>query len=427
MRRQAADTREWRVAGGVGAVALGTFSARGIGFVTSFVAAAAIGASEFGQYALLLAVTTVIASAGGMGLATPLTRSVAAAQTQRDAAAVATGAIHAAARALTLLGVLVLLLCWPAWGLLHPPGAEGELAVVAVAVWVLGTGCNPLFVGTLVGRQRFAASAKLTAIRSVGVALGTVVGCSLAPSAAATAMGSALGELAIAGGAYVIGIRQGWLTKRGRTDLRASRQVMRVGLAAGAAGLAIQISMWVGQVLVSRSVDGLVATGLFLLATRLTLAVTFIPNALATVILPRLTSEQSSQRDPRELSRPYLVATLALACAAAALVGALSVVLAPRLHEEYAAYSSTLVLMAVLAVLIALNNFYGSVVVARGRTTLWVASDFALAAVLLTVALVFVPAYGAAGLAAANLVAFAVSIGVLIQGLRVRRTMARSL
>lgn len=404
---------------GVGSVALGSLGARAAGLVSSLAAASLLGATDFGRYALLLAATTVIASLGGMGFAAPLTRSVAKASGSADPGTVPTGAVHVAAVTLSTLGVATVLLCWPGSGLVELPGGGDRLSVLSVGIWVVGMGCNPLFVAVLVALQEYRGSALLTSARGVLVAVAVTLACLTVPTAEAAAAATASAEVVSAGLAYIWLRRRSVLVPSSRRSWAAGARLLKVGFAAGAVGLAIQTSMWIGQVLLSRTPDGLAAAGLFLLATRLMLAVTFVPNALATVVLPRLTRMGvSSREDPRAVSFSYVALTAGIATVAALAVTTASIWFVPRLDEDYAGNAQALALMGVLAVLISLNNVYGSVVIARGFMGVWIGSDVMLAVALVVSAAALVGGLGVAGLALAHVVAYALSIGVLVIGSR---------
>lgn len=408
-----------QLSNGVGSVALGSLGARVAGLVSSLVGASCLGADQFGNYALLLSVTTVLATLGGMGLAAPLTRAVAREPSADGSLAVGAGTVVAAAVVLSALGLGTLLICWPGAGVASLPGATEGIAVVAVAIWAVGMGCNPLIVAVLVGLQRYRASAVLTVLRGTTVATAVVAASLLHPTAAAAAMGSAAAELVAAGAAF-------WWMQAGRASRSprsaASRagvlKVLRVGLFAGVVGLGIQASMWVGQVLLSRTPDGVAQVGLFLLASRLVLAVTFIPNALATVVLPRLSGATSGSMPLQKsgTAGAYLLVTLAVTSVAASGVTLLSLIVLPRVDASYAGNVLFFVLMGALAVLMSVNNVSGSVVVARGNLRAWIWSDVALASALLLSALLVVSGMQVTGLAFAHVVAYAASLVVLAGG-----------
>lgn len=415
-------TRARGLSSGVGSVALGSFGARAAGLVSSLAAASLLGATDFGRYALLLAATTVLASLGGIGFAAPVTRSVAKASGSPEPGTVPTGALLVASATLTTLGLATVLVCWPGSGLVTLPGGGDWLSVLAVGVWVVGMGCNPLFVAVLVGLQEYRRSAILTSARGLLVAVAVTLACLSVPTAEAAAAATAMAEVLSAGLAFVWLRRRSVLVHSSRRAWAAGARLLKVGFAAGAVGLAIQASMWVGQVLLSRTPDGLAAAGLFLLATRLMLAVTFVPNALATVVLPRISRMGAASReDPRAVSASYIALTAGIATVAAVVVTTASIWFAPRLDEDYGGNALALALMGALAVLISLNNVYGSVVVARGFMAVWIGSDVALAVALVGFAAVLVGALGVAGLALAHVVAYALSIGVLVMGSRLSR------
>lgn len=404
---------EGSLARAIASLAVGNLVARGIGLAGSFVVAALLVPEDFGRFALLASSAAVLGVLGSLGFAPLTTRAIAAADGEDASREAASRALAVAASILTVVGLIVLVAAhWRPWGL-SVPGARGWVGVVAVVLWAFGLGLNPILAAVATGRKGFGMVAMVAMTRAVAVALGTCLGCAVWESGDATAMGAAFGEV---GSTLIFGtaFRQaGWIGGIPRA-LRVSVMLtfLAGGVASGAAGFMIQISMWAGQIMLSDSEDGLVGSAAFLLASRLLLAVVLIPNAIATAVLPIIAERQQGNRMPGATVSPVRLAAWTSVPGAAAVFG-FGAFLLPVLDASYGQYRGTLLIMCGVGVVVALNNVMGSVAIAQRHVKAWVASDWVLGVVLLAVAVVLVPHAGAPGLAVSYVFAYSTSVFTL--------------
>lgn len=375
-----------------------------------------LGATELGVLALLTLSAGLLASVGACGMGPLLTGSVAASRRNGDvegAGRTTYFALLVCGTALSISGVLVVLVSiqsWFPWGDLT--GSKGANAVL-VAAWSVAVGLNPILVSAVVGFGEFRASSCLVSARALLVGVGSILGAILGRTALGAGLGALCGEavLLVSGICYLTLRRQ--IRARHRGLWREGRHLVRQSVLSGLAGIAIQLGMWVGQVLVSRSADGLVASGLFLLMARLVLMVTLVPNAVGTVALPNLAG--AIGLDGHDAApRRYRRLTLLTAVPVAAAVAVASDLLLPKLDERYGSFGFVIWAMCVAGVVMAVNNVQGNIALAAGAVRRWILSDWVLAASLLLLTVALVPKMGVDGLALSYLAAYTLSVLVLL-------------
>ena len=400
--------------GGTASITISNLLARFFGLIVSFVAAALLQPERLGEFALLTISAAFLGAVGVLGFGPLASRAIAHAPVDDSAVAIATFVFRTCLGLLLALAACVFLTADPSLGITTLPGAGSRGAVAVVAIWGIGVGLNPLLMAIAAGHKAFGTCSVANLSRAVAVGLGTTIGCLGSGTALGAAIGAAAGELVLAVALAVYTWRRGWLALSGRQQAPPDRgRFLRQAGVAGAASLMIQFSMWAGQMLLSRTPDGLVASGAFLLATRLVLLVTLVPNALATTALPILADHQLSDEIRQGMRRRILRFTILTAVPTAVLVALLGVIVLPTISDEYLAYRSTVTLVAAVGALMALNNVLGSIAVAERRIGGWILSDWVLAAILLGVGALTVRSWGAPGLAIAYFVAYAASVAVL--------------
>lgn len=400
-------------------ITISNLAARSLGLLVSFAAAAILEPARLGEFALLTVTAAFLGSVGVLGFGPLATRAIASADSIESAKAVATFVLSLCSGLLTVLGLGLCLLASPSIGVVSLPAAHTRGALITLAIWGFVVGINPLLVAIAAGHQAFSVCSVANVARAAVVGGGTTIGCIVGRSALDAAIGAAAAESLVALAVSARLWRSGWLSVGSGPMVVNRPHLVRQAVVSGAASLAIQFSMWAGQVVLSRSDDGLVANGAFLLASRLVLAVTLIPNALAMTGLPML-SDQKQPAVMRQRARQRIISySFASAIPMAALMAVTAIVVLPAINVEYLAYRSTVTVMAVVGVAMSANNVLGSVAVAERRMRAWILSDWLLAATLLVVALVSVPVIGAAGLALSYLGAYAASVVLLMLDRRV--------
>lgn len=400
-------------------VSVGTAASRVVGLVASLAGAALLGADEFGSLAVFTVTAGLVSALGCLGFVPLVTREIADAAERHQAKAQATYVLRAVLGLSLLVAVAYFAFSTTSLGarVLGPGG--GVVAGGVVSAWSVLLAGNNVLLAVVAGWRDFRAFTLVSVTRAVAVGLGSVLGAVAFDSAVGSAGGALVGELTTTAVAFAACLRIDALARRGRAGRGRQGLLLKAAASAGFASLLIQVSMWLGQILLLQAPGGASENGGFLLANKLTQVITFLPGAIAVAALPHLAADRNvPQRAAR--MRTILVQGVLLsiiACLGLIVVAELGVGL---IGPDFVQFKSTVAIMCVAGVAIAANNILGSLAVAANRIRLWVWSDIALGISLIVVALFAVPAHGADGLAVAYLVAYALSAGLLIPVLRER-------
>lgn len=424
-----------RLAASVGLESLGRATAvvssssaisRIVGLFSSLAGAAVLGAEDFGRFAFLLVTGSVLGSLGVMGLGPLITREIAAAKETAEAKQVAAFGLKAAGALLVSFACAYVLLS-PMLAKTSIPLLSSTEAALITAGWGALLGLNPIAIAVFVGYRRFDWVGRLTIFRAVVVGLLTVFAAQMFGTAIMAAAGALAGEaislcvaLAVISRARLaIGsLANGWRLGGQRLAKRA--------MGAGAASVCIQLAMWLTQVWLLHRPDGFSENGGFMVATRLVLVITFLPNAIAMALLPELSESSLGSLRRQQLK----VRAVLVAVAVGALVAILGIVTIPPfiglvLGNDFRSYGDTAALMCIGGIVVAANNVLGSCAVADGRFRIWIWSDVALAVVVLVIGIWLVVPLGANGLALAHLAGYTVSVGILATALRTKNATVR--
>ena len=197
---------------------------------------------------------------------------------------------------------------------------------------------------------------------------------------------------------------------------RCFRPLLRIGVPALLAGAALQVALWLGQLMLSRQPDGLSEVGVFAVAYRWHLLAVFLPAVLGSVLLPILgrMRGQGNEEQARRLSMRFLGWTAVAAVPLAFGTFALASTIMSAQGPEYAGGATVLAVLALAVIPNAVNNVLSQMALAENRLALWLASDVVLAAGLVAAARALIPSFGATGLSWACLVAYLLTCLVLL-------------
>jgi O-antigen/teichoic acid export membrane protein len=399
------------------AVSSSNLLSRGIGLASSLGAAAVLAPSELGGFAFLLMTASLLGALGTLGFGPLLTNAIAEADDARAARAIGTSGFEACLVLLALCAGVYMAALLPDFGFLSLP-ENTSAAIVTVALWGLCTGVNPILSAIMAGHREFGLITKLNLFRACTLAIGTYTGAAVGGSAVWAAAGACIGEGTSAFLAWGLSRRAGWIRTPALPGWKYDRRGMAsTAVGAGLAALVIQAAMWVGQLMLLRTPDGSAHNGGFLLATRLALIVTLVPNALAMTSLPFLSDHrQSLASRQRQLGQVFLYG-VAGAVPVALLLAVGGWYLTSLIGDEYLEFRPAILVMAFAGIAIAANNILGTFAVATHRLPSWILSDLLLAAVLVVGATLLVPHLKSTGLAWAYLAAYAASALVLLPSL----------
>jgi O-antigen/teichoic acid export membrane protein len=417
------DTRVGAILGPSAWLVAGAVVGRGATLVAITVVARLLSPSEFGRLAVLQVTVTFLAGVAGLGLGIALTRQVAEATVSNrgDAGSyVGLALLTTFIAGLVTTGIYLLARSEVASEILQEPGAT--TAVVASAGAVLFGAVATNSQGALLGLEAFRLTAVAQSTLGVGVAIGLLIGAwsgGLQGALAGLSIGSALG--AVVSTALLTkellgrNIRITWLPAR-----PIWRSLWRPAAPAFVALLTVSLALLLAQLELARQAGGYAEVGLFSLSYRWHIALLFIPAVIVPALLPKLTRllTEGKELGGRRLFQIYGAGTLLLTVPPALVMTLAAVPILSLSGAYYAEHPLPLVILAVASIPSAANNVLSTGAIGAGAIRAWLASDVALAAVLLGGAFVLVPSHAATGLAIAYLLAYIVTDAVLIYPLR---------
>jgi O-antigen/teichoic acid export membrane protein len=180
--------------------------------------------------------------------------------------------------------------------------------------------------------------------------------------------------------------------------------------------------MWLGQVVLVRSPDGLVQAGYFAYAYRWYLLIMFSAAAIAPVGLSILTNIRATAG--HAMHRRVLVLNLLVTLTVAGIPAALIATAAPWVTRlggtGFTPATSTLLVLALACLVTALNTVISQAALSMDMTRAWIVSDVVLACVLAGTTFLLVPPLGSVGLAWAYLAGMVATCAVLIPPVIIR-------
>lgn len=372
-----------------------------------------LGADGYGSYAFFLATAALVAGIGQLGIQSVVTRDIARGKELGRSSAI----LAALAVTIAVTMLVSFLVCLSIW---FGPEVLGltELkrpVLVTLLPWATAMTTNTIVGAVLIGLTLYREAATVQSIRGVLVAAASTIGA-LSGEVQLTVLMTGLGE--------IVGALIALLVLRKNTEFSwdsvlfksGVRDALRVGTRSGSASLLIQLATWAVSVLLIAQPNGLTQNGIFALALRLSLVVSLIPQALVTVLLPKMSKLEKGGSLREGVILPVLLAVL---------VAGLSLLGFPLLFlvlpVEFSENSVVMVTMLCVAVISVANAALGNRAVAAGQMRAWVLSDYALAATLLTCGVPLVQSHAALGLTLAHGFAYGASILVLLLGMRLNQ------
>jgi O-antigen/teichoic acid export membrane protein len=396
------------VATGVAWAAAGALFSQGGVLLSSIAAARLLGHEGFGELALVQATVATLGGLAGMGLGTTATRFVAE-TSGRDPSRTGRilGLATAATAATGLLFAAILALGAPAAArLFHAPGIVQPLRLGSL--YVLFFTLNTFQVGALAGFSAFQPLARIGLVQGLlGAALLTLGAWAGGLAGAALALGLAAlaswvhHQRALRRECERHGIRITW------EGLGRELEVLSgFALPAALSGVLGGLATTGATALLARQEGGLREVAVFNAANALRVLVLFTPALVARVASPLLVRLRGDAQGFRRASARVLAANGALAAAAAAVLFALGPWLLALWGRGFPAGHGALgpLLLAAVAETLAVALF--QTLYSHGRIWLHLAIMTLWGALLLAATARWTPALGAAGLAAAWLVAW---------------------
>ncbi len=396
---------------------IGALISRGLGLIASVVTARMLGLEGFGELGIIQSTVAMFGAFAGLGLGLTATKHVAEYRVKEPARAgriiALSGVVAAISGAVMALGIV--LVAGPlSEHSLAAPHLRGLIQFSAALVF-LGA-LNGAQIGALAGLEAFKASARvnlwsgLVSLPMViaGVRYGGLNGAvgGLAASLGVTLLlnHSALrSEARHAGVRICLGLGEGQWS-------REVRMLWQFSLPAMLCGFMILPVHWICTALLAQQTGGYAEMGVFNAANQWRIAILFVPQAMAGIVLPALASLHGEHDRARYLrvlsSNVALIGGVAMALA-------LGVVLFSNLIVR--SYGSVfqegrwaLVILAFSAVVLSVNQVLGIDLISRGKMWQVLHCNLVWASTLLATAFWLVPAWGACGLATAFMVSYPV-------------------
>ena len=395
----------------------GAMMARGLGLIASVVAARMLGREGFGELGVIQSTVAMFGAFAGFGLGLTATKHIAecrnADPTRAGRIMALSGVIAAISGAVMALGLL--LTAGPvAEHALAAPHLKGLLQVSAGLIF-LGA-LNGAQLGALSGLEAFKTIARVNLwsglvsfpIMIAGVWWGGLNGA-VWGLVASLGVSWLFNHLALRTEARRAGVPLSF-------SLRIDEWKREVGvlwqfsLPAMLCGFMVLPVHWICTALLAHQPGGYAEMGVFNAANQWRIAILFVPQAMAGIVLPALAGLHGERDHARYLkvfwSNVALIGGVALALALG--VALSSGIIIRNYGAGFAHGQGTLVLLALSAVVLSVNQMLGVDLISRGKMWRVLGCNMAWAVTLLGLAWWLVPVHGAFGLAVALLVSYPV-------------------
>jgi O-antigen/teichoic acid export membrane protein len=296
--------------------------------------------------------------------------------------------------------------------------------------YILFSAISSVQVGVLIGLEEFRGTTILSIARAVLQIILMISGSHY------WGLGGAIIGMTVAEGVTVViavnvlkGVARssGHEISAGLSNWKDAKSLLSFSLPAFLASLVTQPAIWLSSILVVRQSAGFVALGIFNAADRYRQLLIFLPVTLSPIALALLSNLHGAKnnQDYRRVLRWNLLVTLLFVLLPSLLLMGFASRAMGLFGEEYRAGALTLVILSGSALFVALNTALGQSLVSTGQIWWRFVLDVFLAGSLLFFSSLFVPSMKDAGLALANVLAYAISvIGLLLLTWRMLRSHA---
>lgn len=291
------------------------------------------------------------------------------------------------------------------------------------ATLVLFSAITGVQVGALAGLEDFRGVAVLTIVRggsllvlmTAGSWLGGVTGA-LIGMVVTEFVTSLIGYAAV-----IRASRKAGIPLPSSTDWHELRAIWRFALPALLSSVVVLPAIWASNIILVNQPAGYAAVGIFSAADTGRQLILFLPTTISALILSMLSNLHGS--DNHVAYRKVFRANLAVSLISVILPVVAMILFAKQAISafglEYSSGAPTLIILSLSVVFVILNNVLGQVLVSIGLIWKRFALDLLLAVLLLLASLWLIPTYMQNGLAAANLCAYALTVGVLYAIVRI--------
>ena len=396
----------------------GALIARGLGLIASMVSARMLGREGFGELGAIQSTVAMFSAFAGFGLGLTATKHVAELRTEDPLRAGRIITLSALASAIfgAIMALGLLLFAGPlAKHSLAAPHLR-ELLQISAGLIFLGA-LNGAQVGALSGLEAFKATARVNLwnglasfpILIAGVWYGGLMGA-VWGLVGSLGVNWLLNHFAIRAEARRAGVPLGLDGLRNGAWRRESDVLWRFSLPAMLCSLIVLPVHWLCTALLAQQPSGYAEMGVFNAANQWRTAILFVPQAMAGIVLPALASLHGERERNRYVKIFWSNVALIGGVAAALALGVVlcSDVIIRSYGAGFSEGRATLILLALSAVVLSINQVLGVDLISRGRMWQVLGCNAAWAVTLLGLAAWLVPMHGARGLAIALLAAYPV-------------------
>jgi O-antigen/teichoic acid export membrane protein len=392
-------------------------TAQGGTFISGVIAARILGRTSFGELAIIQSTVGTIAVFGGLALALTTTKHVAE---YRDTDPSRAGRIIALSTTVTvcsaaLFSIALFVFSGRLAGVLHAAYLPVAFEISAIALFFSSLSATQT--GILAGLEAFKETTIINFTRGLVGAASLVLGtiwAGLQGAVYATALTAFITwivcQIVITAQLRRFGIRS---SPRGM--FREMETLWKFSLPACLSGITVGPILWFLSSMLARQSGGYAELGTFNAAERFRLMLMFAPTCMANASMPVMTSLEGCQLFSRSVrfARAQILGTAIIAA-----IPAVGLLLAAPLimtvfGSGYELGATTLRLLALSAIPMALNTVFGQVLLARGFAWSRFGFDALLASLLVLSGCTLLPHFHANGLAAAYLVAYTTGTSAL--------------
>lgn len=275
----------------------GAIANQGSTLVANIVLANILGASVFGQYALVSSTVVAASQLAQLGLGVTATKYVAQwrlREPQRAGDVIALCCLVGTALAIAATAALALGAGVIARSVMHAPGLAGILAFAAGFVpFAIVNGC---LIGALAGLSRFESVGRVLLAAGIAyvtlcVSLGRIFGLNgaIVGVIVSSVFQTVMLVVAVLRSLHAAGMHVRW-----KRALRESSVLFRFAIPGALGGLTSIPALWFGTALIARHAHGTVEVALYAAAYNLAMLVLFVPNVLNSVVASFLNSRMGA-------------------------------------------------------------------------------------------------------------------------------------
>lgn len=399
----------------------GAMLSRGLSLVSSILVARMLGKHGFGQLGMIQSTVGMFQIFAGFSLGLTATKYVAELREkdrEKVGRIISLSLIFATGSGALVTIILLGTAHWVAEHTLAAP-AMGALLMIGSPLLIFGAIAGAQ-TGALSGFEAFKSIAIVNVLTGLinfpclvgGVYFGGVNGA-VWGLVAASAIGVVLNQLVLSREALRAGI-----AFPARNALSEKYVLWHFSLPAVLASMLVTPVNWASAAILVNQHEGYAEMGIFNAANQWRGAILFLPGILCQVGLPLLCSlngDSEGGKKSKKVMRYNLLLNGGVTFVVALVVSVLSVFIMGSYGATFSSGYSVLVLLAISTVLVSINNVIGQSVTSAGKMWLGLGFNAIWASTLMVFSYLFIPTYGALGLAGAYLAAYLVH--TVVQGM----------